>query len=193
MTKEQLEALGIESKLAEKAAEQSAEELKDYVPKHRFDEVTAENKKMKDAAKEYESSLEELKKSAGDSKELQEQIQALQNEQKETEAKYQEELKNTKITNAIKLSILGKAQDEDLVAGLFDKSKLILGEDGKVTGLEEQLKALKESKKFLFKEEKSESKPGFIKVGANPPDETGNEERHVTLKDAVAGYFQQAQ
>jgi len=41
----------------------------------------------------------------------------------------------------------------DLVAGLVDKSKLILSEDGKVTGIEEQLKTLKETKSFLFKQE----------------------------------------
>ena len=37
------------------------------------------------------------------------------------------------------------------MAGLFDKTKLILSADGKVTGLDEQVKALQEGKAFLFK------------------------------------------
>ena len=61
------------------------------------------------------------------------------------------------VTNAIKMAIASSAQDSDLVAGLVDRKKLILGEDGKVTGLDEQVKALKESKPFLFKQEQKKS------------------------------------
>ena len=61
------------------------------------------------------------------------------------------------LTNAIKLSIGAVAQDSDLVAGLIDKTKLILNDDGKVTGLDEQLKSLKETKAFLFKQEEKSS------------------------------------
>ncbi|MGI6302244.1 MAG: phage scaffolding protein [Verrucomicrobiota bacterium] len=57
------------------------------------------------------------------------------------------------LTNAIKLAIAGKVHDEGLVTSLFDKSKLILSEDGKIAGLDEQLKNLNDTKKFLFKEE----------------------------------------
>lgn len=37
------------------------------------------------------------------------------------------------------------------MAGLIDRQKLILGEDGKVAGLTEQVEALKKEKAFLFK------------------------------------------
>ena len=56
------------------------------------------------------------------------------------------------------MAISSTAQDSDLVAGLVDRNKLILGEDGKVAGLEEQVKALKESKPFLFKQEQQTGK-----------------------------------
>ena len=197
MTKEQFEAIGITEEMAAEAAKQSAEELKDYVPKHRFDEVNTENKNLKAAAQENEQALEELKKNAGDSEGLKEQIQQMQDAQKEAEEKHKEEIRDMQLNNAIKLSIAGKAQDEELVAGLVDKTKLILGEDGKVTGLEEQLKTLQEKKSFLFKEENKETaqKPagGFAKVGAQQQEEHASGERRINLADAVTAYFKQNQ
>ena len=64
-------------------------------------------------------------------------------------------MKDLKLSTAIKLALGDSAQDADLVAGLFDKSKLIMSDDGKITGLDEQMKALKKEKAFLFKEEKA--------------------------------------
>lgn len=191
MTKEQFIAIGMTEEQAAKAAEESAKELAGYVPKHRFDEVNTENKNLKDTAKKSEEAMEELKKANGNSEELQKQIQKLQDDAKEAEAKFQGELKDTRLMNAIKLAISEKTHDADLVAGLFDKSKLILGDDGKVTGIDEQLKTLKEGKAYLFKEEKKEEegKPGFYKVGGNPP-ETKEPGGSVSLKDAIAAHYQ---
>ena len=44
MNKEEFVAIGIDEKLAEKAAEQSKKELSNYVPKERFDEVNEAKK-----------------------------------------------------------------------------------------------------------------------------------------------------
>lgn len=158
MTKEQLTALGISEELAGKAAAQSEEELKGYVVKHQYEEVCTERENLKKTIKENEAALEELKKSAGDSASLTEQIQKLQKEAKEKETAYQKEVRELRMNNAIKLALTGKVHDEELTAGLIDKTKLILGEDGTITGLEEQMKALKESKAFLFKEEENGGK-----------------------------------
>lgn len=171
MTKEQFIALGLTEEQATKAAEASQEELKTYIPKHRFDEVNEENKTLKTSVKENATQLETLKKSAGDNAELQKQIETLQSDNKKKEQTYQTQLKDLQISNAIKLAIADKAQDADLVSGLFDKSKLILGDDGKVTGLDEQLKGLQESKAFLFKQAENtqqtkQNQPGF-KIGAD--------------------------
>ena len=77
----------------------------------------------------------------------------LQAENKANALKADQDLKNLKISTAVQLAIGDTAQDAELVANLIDKSKLILGEDGKVTGLNEQLKELKTNKSFLFKPE----------------------------------------
>jgi len=75
------------------------------------------------------------------------------------------------LNSAIKLSLAGKVHDEDIVANLIKKDNLVLNEDGKVIGLDEQIASLKESKAFLFKTEggDQQQQPGF-KVGNLPPD-----------------------
>jgi hypothetical protein len=193
MNKDQFIALGLTEEQSTKAAEASTTELKSYIPKHRFDEVNEENKTLKATAKENETALETLKKSTGDADALNKQIEALQKDNKAKDEQYQADLKELKLNNAIKLAIAGKVHDEDMAAGLFDKTKLILGDDGKITGLDDQLKSLQESKKFLFKEETppTGNKPGFVPVGGNPPPAGSNNNNSTTsFKDAVAAAIQ---
>lgn len=193
MKKEEFIALGIDEKLAEKASEESKKELSGYVPKTRFDEVNEAKKQLETSATDYKTQLETLKASAGDNEALKQQIAELQTQNQQKDTEYQEKLKDLQLTNAIKLAVADSAQDCDLVTGLVDKSKLILGDDGKVTGLDEQMKALKESKSFLFKEAKPQEtakpQPGF-KVGAvTTPGQTSSEGK-VSMRDAIAAKLQ---
>lgn len=191
MTKQEFLNLGLSDDLATKAEEASKKELETYIPKTRFDEVNEAKKKAENEVKERDTQLETVKKSAGDNEELKKQIQTLQEENKTAREKSEAELKELKLTNAIKLSIAGKAQDEDIVAGLFDRTKLILGDDGKVTGLDEQLKTIQTEKAFLFKGDQTPPKPGFVPVGGNPPAAGNGGQGNISLKDALAAKFSQ--
>ena len=186
MTQEQFEALGIEKSIAKKAAEESKKELDGYVLKETFDTTEQQRKQLEASVNDYKTQFETLKASAGDNETLKQQIADLQAENQRKDDEHKNQLKELKLTNAIKLAINGTAQDSDLVAGLIDKTKLILGDDGKVTGLDEQLKTLKESKAFLFKpEDKPSGKRGFFPLGPKEPDGTGSEGR-MTMKEAIA-------
>ena len=121
------------------------------VPKADFNTVSEAKKKLEEDIKDRDKQLEDLKKESGDAKELQEKIKTLQEQNKEAKNKYEADIRELKLTNAIKVALAGKAQDEDIVAGLINREKLLLGDDGKVTGLEEQVKELQKSKAFLFK------------------------------------------
>ena len=172
MTKEQLIALGLDEATAVKVAAASTEEFKSYVTKERFNEVNEAKKALETQVAERDTQLETLKKSAGDVEGLKTKIEELQTANKTTTTDYETKLKELQITNAIKLAIADKAQDVDLVAGLFDKSKLILSGNGKITGLDEQVKTLQEGKAFLFKP--AAGKPGYVpaagagSAGKNP-------------------------
>ncbi|WP_160045572.1 phage scaffolding protein [Paenibacillus sp. USDA918EY] len=162
MTKEEFIALGLTEEQATKAAAASAEELKGFIPKARFDELNEAKKKAEKDVADRDKQIEELGKTAGLSEDLKKQIETLQAENKTAKEKYEAELKDITLTSAIKSALNGKVHDEALVAGLFEKDKLVIDGD-KIVGLDEQLKTLQESKAFLFKTEQQQQ-PGF-KVG----------------------------
>ena len=151
MKKEEFVALGISEELAAKAEAASLKELEGYAEKGQLDAANAENKSLKQSVADRDKQLEELRKSSGDSADLKKQIEELQKANKEDAKKHADEMKELRLTNAIKLAVAGKVHDEDMAAALFDRSKLVLSEDGKVAGLEEQLKSIREAKGFLFK------------------------------------------
>lgn len=162
MKKEEFIALGISEDLAAKAEQESKKELEGYVPKADLEAANTTKAQLEKDIKTRDKQLEELKKASGSNEELQKQITDLQAENKAAKEKYESDMKDLKLTTAIKLAIGEAAHDADLVSGLVDRSKLILSEDGKVTGLDEQVKALKEGKSFLFKDA---SPAGAVKPG----------------------------
>ncbi|MNW40114.1 Phage minor structural protein GP20 [compost metagenome] len=164
MTKEEFIALGLTDEQATKAATASAEELKGFVPKGRFDEINEAKKQAEKGITDRDKQITELGKTAGLSEELKQQIETLTSENTAAAEKHAAELKELQLTNAIKSALTGKVHDESLVAGLFEKGKLVVDGD-KVVGLDEQLKTLQESKAFLFKAEDGKQ-TGFQVGGA---------------------------
>ena len=190
MKKEDFVALGIAEDIAEKAAKASAEELKAFIPKSRFDEVNAAKGNFETSYNDVKKQLEALQGSEGDVEALKQQITQLQTDMKAKDSDHENEIKALKMANAIMAELGDTTNDPELVAGLLDQSKLILGDDGKVTGLAEQIKGLKESKAFLFKPEKQEQKnqTGFQvgSVQSNSGTGVGTEGGNVDLKSAIA-------
>ena len=190
MKKEDFVALGIEEDIAEKAAKASAEELKAFIPKTRFDEVNAAKGNFETSYNDIKKQLEALKGSDGDVEALKQQIAQLQTDMKTKDSDHEKEINALKMANAIMAELGDTTNDPELVAGLLDQSKLILGDDGKVTGLTEQIKDLKESKAFLFKSKDPEPKNqtgfqiGSVQTGGNTG--VGAEGGKVDLKSAIA-------
>lgn len=152
MKKEEFTALGISEELAAKAEAASLKELENYVPKVDLDTANAEKEQLKKDVSERDKQLESLKMAGGDNEELKKQIDKLQEDNKAAKKRYDEEMKELRLTTAIKLAVAGKVHDENIVAGLFDRSKLALADDGSVAGLEGQLEAIRKGKAFLFKD-----------------------------------------
>lgn len=194
MNLEQVQALGINglsNEDAQKIADASQEELKTYIPKARFDEVNNTKKQLESDLKDRDKQIEDIKKNVGDNEELKKTIETLQADNKKKDEEYQAQIKDIKLTNSILLAIGEDAHDKDLVLSQIDKSKLILGDDDKVTGLDEQIKDIKTNKPFLFKIQEPvptpEPKPG-IKFG--PQDPKPNPGGQISMKDAIAAKLQ---
>ena len=162
MKRKFLEDLGLEKDaidkiMAENGSDVNAAKADNEAMKQQLESANAQ-------IQERDKQLETLRKSSGDNEALQKQIADLQAENKAAKEKYEADMKELKLTTAIKLAVGDSAHDADLVAGLFDRGKLVLNEDGTITGLEEQVKSIKKEKAFLFKEEK----PGTVIKGGKP-------------------------
>lgn len=123
MTKEEFIALGLTEEQAAKAAAASAEELKSFIPKARFDEVNTAKKAAEKDVADRDTQLEELKKSSGDAAELTKKIESLQTENKAAKEKYETEAAALKLSTAVKLALAGKVHDPDDVTRLLDTTK----------------------------------------------------------------------
>lgn len=186
--KELLKNAGIEeSKIDGIIADFNKEVPKHLIPKDKFNELTNTKNQLEKDIQARDSQLEELKKTAGLSDELKAQIQTLQDENKTAKEKYEAELKQLTLTNAIKLALNGKVHDEALAAGLIDKEKLVIDGDN-IIGLDEQIKNLQESKAFLFKQEDTQQQGFQGKIGGDGKG-TPPEGKPVSLMDAISSHF----
>ena len=152
MNKEKL----IEMGLTEEQAKSVMDSLNgEFVTKSRFNEVNEENKALKKSVSERDKQLDTLKASAGDNEKLTQQIAELQKANAEQIKAHNAELTQLKLNNAIDVA-LGSAsvKSNKAVRAMLDMSKVQLGEDGKLVGLNDQLEALKASDGYLFNENK---------------------------------------
>jgi hypothetical protein len=179
MKKEDLVKLGLDEELAKKVADASAEELKGFIPKARFDEVNTEKKNLETAKATLEGQLEQLKNSTGDVESMKKQIETLQAENKKKDETHAAEIKQLKLDTAIASALTdAKAKNVKAVKALLELDSAELLEDGTVKGLTDQIKKLQgaEDSKFLFDTEK---KKQTIK-GAKPG-ESGNDDDNDSM------------
>lgn len=122
------------------------------IPMDRFNEVNNKKKELEEKVDLLEADLRALK----------EDSDTLLSAKTELE----EELKTTKFNNAIDTTLAKTgAKNTKTIKALLDMSKVVEGEEG-ITGLEEQLNALKQSDPYLFKNNKVEgNSPSTSNVG----------------------------
>ena len=149
MKKEDLIAKGLTDEQAQIAVDAWSESIKGYIPKSRFDEVNTAKADLEGQVKNRDKQLKELKDAAKDNETLQAKITELEEANKLTRTDYEGRIKDMKLTSAIK-DQLTDCKYPELVADKIDRSKLILAEDGSVSGLSEQLKGVRDTYKELF-------------------------------------------
>lgn len=153
MTKEQLIALGLGEELALKVAGESKKELEGYVERAKYLELETEKNQLAESNKSLTKNLEEVKKNVGDNEELKKQISDMQEAQKAKDKEYADNIEKIRLDNALDIALMGAgAKNNKAVKALLNLDGAKIGEDGKVVGLDEQLKALKSAadSSFLF-------------------------------------------
>lgn len=153
MTLEQLIALGLSEEIAKKVMESYQGKLKEYVPVERFNEVNKAKEQLEIDLKERDKQLKELKTKVAGNEELTLKITELENLNKATKEEYETKMAALKKETAIELKLKDeKAKNIKAVKALLDLEKVSVDGDN-LTGLEEQLKSLKESDSYLFGED----------------------------------------
>ena len=168
MTKKDFTDLGISEELATKAAEASKKELESYVQKSKYDLAVTEKETLEIQIKEHGKQLEELKKAAKGSEELEKKVKELQDNAAASKAKYEKQINDIQLNHAIDTALKeAKAKNAKAVRSLLDMNDIVL-DDGKVKGLDKQIKKLQEAEdsKFLF-ESVADPKDGKPKIGGN--------------------------
>lgn len=153
MTKEQLIALGLGEELALKVAGESKKELEGYVERAKYLELETEKNQLAESNKSLIKNLEEVKKNVGDNEELKKQISDMQETQKAKDKEYAENIAKIRLDNALDIALMSAgAKNNKAVKALLNLDGAKIGEDGKVVGLDEQLKVLKSAadSSFLF-------------------------------------------
>jgi predicted RNase H-like nuclease (RuvC/YqgF family) len=162
--KEILKKAGIEEgKLDSVIGDINKELPKHFIPKDKYNEVAEAKKKLEADIDERDKQLEQLKNAAGNSEELKAQIEQLQAENQKAAEEWQAKMAQMQLDFAIERALTAaKAKNAKAVKALLDMEKVKL--DGEqLLGLDDQLKAIKESDPYLFGDSKK------IGDGTNPP------------------------
>nr|DAJ84705.1 MAG TPA: minor structural protein [Caudoviricetes sp.] len=168
MTKEQLQALNLTEEQINAIIEDYG---KNYVSKAQFNEKNDAYKQAKQEIENLTNDISTLSEANKANEALQSQIKELQDAATQREADYNENIKNMKIDTAITKALSKSgAMNETILTGLLDRTKIAIGEDNTITGIQEQITALKESDPYLFKQD---SIKGVVPGDATPKTNDG--------------------
>ena len=156
-----------------------------YVPHARFDEVVNQRDSANASIKDYQSQIEEL----GNQVEAGSSAETTINDLKTKLAAQTELAKRAIIETRLHPLVNDSIAPVSDLLGFMEVEKILVNEDGTVSGLEEQLKSVRENRSYLFKsteeggEDNSNSQvgagtgnpgnPGRLGAGAKPPKEVG--------------------
>ncbi|MBX7336181.1 phage scaffolding protein [Clostridium chauvoei] len=119
---------------------------KNAVPKETFNDINGQFKTAN-------TTIADLKKNNVDNETLQKTIKDHESTIKTQKAEYEAKVRNLTLDSAIEKALSqAKAKHSDLLASKIDREKLSINKDGEITGLDDQLKGLKDNYKDLFEE-----------------------------------------
>ncbi|MCS4487199.1 phage scaffolding protein [Staphylococcus americanisciuri] len=148
MKREFLRGLGLEEDTVQKIVDEHHDTLRQFKDKaQKADLLQEQLDKANQELENRDKQITDLQKAKdGDNQELKDKLE----QYKQENSQYQADMKELKLNNAIKLAVAKDANDANDVLLMLDKSTLELQEDGTVKGLEDAVKALQETKPYLF-------------------------------------------
>lgn len=151
MKRKFLEDLGLTKEQIDNVMAENGKDIE--AEKEKAATTTAELEDVKNQLKEANSTITDLKKNNVDNEALQTKVKEYEDTIKNQKADYEAKVRNLTLDSAIEKALNNaNAKHGDLLSSKIDREKLVIGNDGKVTGLDEQIKGLKDNYKDLFEE-----------------------------------------
>lgn len=143
----------------------------DYVSKDKYTALETSNETLKSQLLAKSTAYDELMNKAGDNEALKDEIEKLktstQAELDKTTNQYEAKLKDVAIKSEL---IKAKAKDVKDIIGQLNIDEITY-KDETLTGLNEQIESLKESKPYLFETEQNKGKGGLDHNNNNTVDD----------------------
>ena len=146
-----LEDLGLEKEVVDKIMAENGKDIENA--KANYDELKAELKTANATIADRDNQLKELKDSAKGNEDLTAKIAELEKQNKDEAKNHKAEIESLKINNAIDKALATfKAKTPKAVKAMLDMENIKFDEDGNITGIDEQVKAIAEAEdtKYLF-------------------------------------------
>ena len=154
-----------------------------YVEKKELETANSSIKEYKKQLKDRDKQLNDLKDKAKDSEELSQEIEKLKADNEKTTKDYEAKLSKVNFDTKFEKAIAGyKAKNPKALRALLDMEKVKLVDDTFI-GLDEQVKALKESDAYLFEEEQT---GGTGSIGGGSSSVIDNDDEKLSLGARLA-------
>lgn len=171
MTRDFLTNLGLSDDQVDKIMAQHGKDVQNTEANNK--ELQAKNEALQKQADETSQQIKKLGDDAKNAADYKEQIEKLQGEAKQSQAKYKQELATQRLNFAIDNGLRDSgAKNAKATKALLDSSAIKFDDKGNLVGLSDQIKSLKEDKSssFLFNAEPDDStddqkpKPNPVKI-----------------------------
>lgn len=121
-----------------------------FIPKSRFNEVNEAKKDLLKQLKEKDEQFNEIFKKHSENKDLANEVETLKSDKARLIEEYENKIKTNEFNYALDSALTSaKCKNAKALKALLDMDS-IKYQDGKLEGLESQLKALRESDSYLF-------------------------------------------
>ena len=149
MKRETLKDMGLTAEQVDKIMELNGVDIEKA--KGKANELATENTELKAQLKKRDDDLVELRKSVKDNETLSADFKTLQEKYKNDRADLEKQVAQVKLTSALDMGLSGaKVRNAKAIKGLLDMDAIKLDDAGKLTGLDDQLKAIRKSDPYLF-------------------------------------------
>lgn len=149
MKREKLKSLGLNDDQINEVMSLNGADIEKA--KSNVDQVTEENKTLKEQMASRDKDLKKLQDQVKDNEDLSNQFKDLQKKYKTDTQALNEKVETVKLNSAVdQVLSANKVRNNKAIKALLNNDEIKFGEDGKLTGLDDQIKNLKKSDPYLF-------------------------------------------